>query len=192
MKLKIIWGSGFEGPDQLARPLSAAEMASVTTVQNISARVSLYGFPIIFGFWLWLSLPVGLFGTESPSVAMLMVGAAALLTPLFHELLHLFANPPDIWHSGTIVFIRLAGVHSDVSVRGGSPATREKAIWIAACPFLFLTVIPFAVQIIHPSLNAAFGLMAALNFSLSTFDLVLALSWYITLRPGQLHRPENK
>jgi hypothetical protein len=188
MRIQIVRGLDYTG--QTTRALSEAELKAVARISAYTGRASIYAMPFVFALWLWISIPVGL-GFSAKPQAIAAMTTVLLFTPFVHEALHLLAVPRNTKHSETVIVVRIAGWRSDMAVRPGSRTTRSEAVRIALTPFVILTVIPFVIQAIWTPFNAAVGLMAAMNFALSTMDLVLATAWFYGIERGGVLKEEG-
>jgi hypothetical protein len=183
MKIRIIHGEDTQG--LALRALSPEELADMRRFVALSGRIGLYGMPVVMLIWIYLVFPV-IFPEQTPlpylAIQLLCV---IIFTPFIHELLHLLAWPWKIFHPDTTLFLRRHGLHSNMAIRFGGKLTREQAIWVTALPFLLLTLLPFGLLLVGYPPPITVGLMAALNFALSSQDLMQIIAYLISCSYGQ-------
>ncbi len=151
----------------------------------ITARVGLYGTPLMLFIWIWIAFP-HIFPESGSNLWLfaLRVFGFVLLCPILHELIHLVAIPSKLFHPDSTVFFRINGLRSTLGVRPGGALSREQLIWLTLAPFLFMTVLPFSLHLLGWRLDIALGLMACLNFGLSSADLFQALAYFLRYPKG--------
>lgn len=183
MEFLVIKGDDLTG--QATRSFSEQELKSLKRYSNFLSRVTIYGIPIVAALWLYIAFPNIFLGNSALAFGFEMT-FFLFLCPFLHEFLHLIAIPTKLFHPKTKIFIRIHGIKSNISVRVGGPVNREQMIWIALFPFIFITIFPFLLLIWGARLDFVVGLVAAVNFGLSTQDLGQSLAWYLHCSKGEV------
>lgn len=141
-------------------------------VGNFLTRVSIYSLVFTVFLWFYLAFPETIFDGEILEFISLLL--LLIFLPVIHELIHLLARPWQIFRDDTYFLMDFSQPISRfyMAIIPGGKITREGFIWLSLLPFLVLTVLPFVMIVTSTwPFPVLFGVLACLNFTLSTYDI---------------------
>ncbi len=161
------------------------ELAFINAKHTSIERFAIYGILGLIGPWLYFIFP-NIF-PENESLALLLgkIILVLIACPILNVLLKIIANPFNIFREDTIICINLNGLSSSVNVFFMRHLNKFEAVFIAALPFLLLTVLPFIFLFSGQKIDVTIGLLAALNFGWSLPSLVQAIAYSLGISKKQ-------
>jgi hypothetical protein len=153
-------------------PLTPAEILAYTKLQTIAGRATIYSIPIAFVLWFYLALPNVYVIDKTSFWFAFQLFAPCIYTAILHEVVHSLALPNKLTDPNSAFGIHINGLQTTFFFRPGGRLTREQFIWITMLPFIVLTIVPFALLATGRPLPLWLGVLASINFGLSSLDVM--------------------